>query len=157
MRKSFLITALAALGSVALLSGCADNGEGAVSEEAAEAIEYRQGAFQVIRWHFAPMGGMVQGEIDYDADLFARNAERVARVAPMVLEGFAGKEQSHIGSDSLAAIWEDWTTFEQGMNQFEERAEILAEAAQSGDLDEIRPKFQDVAESCKACHDNFRD
>lgn len=156
MRKSFLFTALLALGSATLLAGCGESGEKAVSEDAAKAIDYRQGAFQVIGWHFGPLGGMVKGEIDYDADLFARNAERIAQVAPMLLEGFADKDQTHIGSDAKAAIWEDWETFEQGMSRFEQRAQVLAETAQSGDLDEIRPKFKDVAETCKGCHDEFR-
>ena len=151
LRKSFLTLALAAFA----LTTFATTSTAVADTE--EAVEYRQGVFKVVRWHFGPMGAMVQGEMDYDAELFARNAKHVAALAPMAIAGFEGFEGSDGGfSDAKAAIWAEWDTFAEGMENFVEESAKLAEVARSGDMGDIRPQFRNVALTCRGCHDDYR-
>lgn len=151
-----LIASGAALAAVLLTAGpaAAQSGQ-AMSDE--DAIEYRRAVFEVIAGNFKPMGAMVEGKIDYDAERFARNAERVAALSRMALEGFEGGP--HAGeTESLDAIWDEWEKFQQGMQQFQEQAQGLASAAEGGaGMSQVRGPFVEVADTCKGCHDNFRE
>lgn len=150
MRK--VITATLALATGCVLAGTA------VAQSDEEKINYRQAVLVVIGGNFGPMGDMAEGEIDYDAEVFARNAERVADLSRMALEGFEGGPHSG-DTDAKAAIWDEWDQFEQGMTNFEEAAQGLAEATEGGDQDlgAVQQDFMQVAESCQNCHDNYRD
>ena len=126
------------------------------SEEADKAIEYRQNVFNVIKWHFGPMGGMVKGKVDFDAADFARRAELVAALAKMPAEGFG--EGTDMGDTrAKAEIWQNKAKFDEGMSLMAERAAALAEVAKAGDMNTIKPAFGELAKTCKGCHDNFRE
>lgn len=121
-----------------------------------DAIEYRQGVFQAIKWHFGSMGAVVKGQMDYDAEDFARRAEIVSQLSHLPWEGFV--EDSYTGDTAaLPAIAENWDKFEGGSKMLMEKTAALAEAAKTGDLDQIRPAFGEVGKTCKGCHDNFKD
>ncbi|ABM62092.1 c-type cytochrome [Halorhodospira halophila] len=143
--------------TLALATGCLLAGT-TMAQSDEEQIEYRQAVLTVIGGNFGPMGDMAQGEIDYDAERFARNAQRVADLSRMGLEGFEGGPHSG-DTDAKTAIWDEWEEFEQGMADFEAAARELAEATEGGeqDLSDIQGPFMQVAESCQACHDNYRD
>lgn len=144
-----LAATLLTAGPAAAQSGQAMSGE--------DAIEYRRAVFEVIAGNFKPMGAMVEGKIDYDAERFARNAERVAALSRMALEGFEGGPHAGEDTEALDAIWDQWEKFQQGMQQLQERAQALASAAEGGELSQVRGPFVEVADTCKGCHDNFRE
>jgi len=124
--------------------------------EAEDAIKYRQGVFSAVKWHFGTMGEVVKGKQDYNADDFARRAEIVAQLSKLPLEGFVAG--SYTGdTDALPAIEENREKFEAGMSMFAEKADALAVAAKTGDMDQIRPAFGEVGKTCKGCHDNFKE
>jgi cytochrome c556 len=137
-------------------------GAGSVSAEAdallsdEDKIEYRHAVFAVIGANFKPMGAMAEGKIDYDPELFARNAQRIAFVSNMALEGFKGGP--HEGeTEALDAIWENWDDYRQGMDTFQEQAEKLASQAQGGaDWRQLKMQMIQVADACKSCHDDYR-
>jgi cytochrome c556 len=80
----------------------------------------------------------------------------VAQLSKLPLEGFiAGSYEGD--TDALPAIEQNWDKFEGGMNMFAEKADALAAAAKTGDMDQIRPAFGEVGKTCKGCHDNFKD
>lgn len=128
----------------------------AVAVKPEDAIDYRQGVFQAIKWHFGTMGAMVKGKMDYDADDFTRRAEIVSQLSHLPWEGFV--EGSYSGdTDALPAIADNWDKFEGGSNMLMEKTAALAAAAKTGDMDQIRPAFGEVGKTCKGCHDNFKD
>lgn len=43
------------------------------------------------------------------------------------------------------------------MDVLVERSAVLAAAARDGERDELRPLFGRVAQSCKQCHDRYRE
>lgn len=128
----------------------------ALAAEAEDAIKYRQGVFSAVKWHFGTMGEVVKGKQDYNAEDFTRRADIVAQLSKLPLEGFiAGSYEGD--TDALSAIEQNWDKFEGGMNMFAEKADALAAAAKTGDMDQIRPAFGEVGKTCKGCHDNFKD
>ncbi|WP_348682580.1 cytochrome c, partial [uncultured Cobetia sp.] len=60
----------------------------ALADKTEDAIQYRQAVFQTLAWQFSPMGAMVKGKQDYDAEEFRTRAERLALLAQMPWEGF---------------------------------------------------------------------
>ncbi|TCK05630.1 c-type cytochrome [Marinobacterium mangrovicola] len=142
---------------IATLSGALLAGSlNVYANDVEDAIEYRQGVFQAIKWYFGPMAGMAKGDIEYDAAEFTRRAEMLNQLSYMAEEGFI--EGSAEGdTDALPAIWEDMDQFSAGFDKLQENTAALAEASKSGDMGTIMPAFAEVGKTCKGCHDNFRD
>jgi cytochrome c556 len=126
--------------------------------KAEQAIKYRQSVYKVILWNFGPVAGMAQGKIPYDAAEFARRAERVATMAPMLLEGYPEGTASEPGIKTRARpeIWENKAEFEKLMHDMENKTAALATVAREGDFDKSKAAFGDAAGACKACHEKFR-
>ncbi|MFP4607468.1 c-type cytochrome [Thiohalospira sp.] len=122
-------------------------------------VKYRQGAFQTIAWHFGPLAGMAKGDIDFDAELAQRNAERLAQLASMPWEGFEGGPHDAGDGHTHAkeAIWEEMDKFEGGAEKFQQEVDKLAEVAQQGELGPLRQQVGAVGDTCKKCHDNFKE
>lgn len=127
-----------------------------LGDAAEDAIKYRKGVFQVVKWNFAPMGAMVKGDVAYDKDAFAKKAEAVAVMSKMALEGFP--KGSDMGADTTVKpnIWEEWEMFKGGMEKFEAASAKLAEVAKGDDMAAIKAQFGETAKTCKGCHDHFR-
>ncbi|MDR5898292.1 cytochrome c [Halomonas vilamensis] len=123
-------------------------------------MEYRQSVFSVMGWHFGPMGDMAKGDIDYDADEFARRAEAIYALAALPWEGFIGG--SYIGdghgvdTDAKASIADNPDDIQKRVQSFTENAAALAEVAQEGDFNASRRAFVTVADTCRNCHDDYR-
>ncbi|WP_430461176.1 c-type cytochrome [Thalassolituus sp. LLYu03] len=121
-----------------------------------EAVEYRKGIFKAVKWNFGPMGDMVKGKTEFNADDFARRAGNLAALSKMPLEGFMPGTYER-STSALPVIEDAWDTFAKTMGDFETNSAALAEAAKGGDMNAIRPAFMKVAQTCKACHDKFKD
>lgn len=132
----------------------------AQAADPADAIEYRQSVFSVMGWHFGPMGDMAKGDIDYDADEFARRAEAISALASLPWEGFI--EGSYIGddhgvsTDAKVDIADNPSDVQERVQRFTEDAATLAEVAQEGDFNASRRAFVTVANACSNCHDDYR-
>lgn len=121
-----------------------------------DAIHYRQAQFSVILWNWMPMNGMVRGRIPFDAKEFAKRAERVAAVAPQLLEGFPSGSNAGAETEAKAEIWASFADFTAKMKSFEQASAALATTAKGGDEAAIKAQFAKVGESCKACHDKYK-
>lgn len=145
---------------VALLSSLA---AAALAQEqppskAEQAIKYRQSVYKVILWNFGPVAGMAQGKIPYDAADFARRAERVATMAPMLLEGYPEGSATASGVKTRARpeIWENMSDFTKLMHDMESKTAALATVAKEGDFEKSKAAFGEAASACKACHEKYR-
>ena len=144
-----------ALATLVLLAA---SGSGLAHEQspAERAIEYRQSVYHVIAWNLAPMGAVMKGKAPYDKDAFALAASRIATLAPMLPEGFPAGSYVAGKTDAKPELWQDPTEFARLMKNLATRSAALAEIARSGDLEKIRPAFEDLTKACKACHEKFR-
>ncbi|WP_404341566.1 c-type cytochrome [Pseudoalteromonas mariniglutinosa] len=127
-----------------------------VFEEPSDAIEYRQAAFSMIRVQIGDMGDMLKGKVPFDAERFQQRANNAAALSKMPWEAFvAGSDKGD--TSALPAIWSDNDTFMKKATAFQNYADELAVAAQSGDQKLIAKAFGPWAKGCKDCHKSFKD
>lgn len=148
MRRSSLILVMAAtLGATAAATA-------AVKPETA--IAYRQAGYTMLGWNFGPMAQMVRGKTPWDAAEFARRAERVASIAPQLLEGFPEGSDSGATTEAKAEIWKNMDDFKLKMDDLVKQSKLLADVAKSGDEAKMKDQFKQTAGACKACHEKYR-
>ena len=125
-------------------------------ERAQISIDTRQGLLKVVGYYIGPMVGMARGQLDYDADLVSKNAEKMAQLTAMIPDLFKmNTSQSGLESDSLATIWENTEDFNEKAIAVSERANALAKAAKQG-KGEFMKAFEATGAACKSCHDDYR-
>ena len=124
------------------------------------AIKARQGMMQVLAFNLGPLGAMVKGEADYDAEAaatFAKNLETLALMDTGAMWP-AGSDSGALGEDKTRALPAGWDP--EGKVGEKVEAWVTAStnlAAVAGDgLDSLKGAFGDVAKSCGGCHDDYR-
>jgi cytochrome c556 len=120
------------------------------------AIHYRQSVYTMIGWNFAPLAQMVKGKTPWDPVAFANHAERIAFLAPQLLEGFPQGSGSGAETEAKPEIWTDMDGFKSKMDDFVTQSKQLATIAKSGDEAKMKEQFKSTAGTCKACHDGYR-
>ena len=125
-------------------------------ERAQVAVDTRQGLLKVIGYYIGPMVGMARGQIDYDADLVAANAEKMGKLTAMIPDLFKmDTSRSGVDSDSLDGIWDNSEDFNNKAAVASQRAFELADAAKEGKT-AFMQTFGAAGGACKSCHDDYR-
>ncbi|MEY2776192.1 MAG: hypothetical protein RLY30_290 [Pseudomonadota bacterium] len=119
-----------------------------------QAIKYRQSTFSVMAAHFSDIGAMVKGEKPFDAKEAAANANVVATLSALPWSGFGPGTE---GGKAKPAIWKEMDKVKAGAADLQKAAANLKVAADSGNLDNIKKAFGATAQTCKACHDSYKD
>lgn len=128
----------------------------AMAQKPEDAIKYRQGVFRVIGWNFGSMAAMAKGKKPYDAELFARNAEIVAFMSKLPLEGFTPGSET---GDTRAKpeIWLDMDDFKAKLEKMQQEVTALEKVAKTGNFDASKDQLGEAGQACKACHDKYRE
>jgi len=87
-------------------------------------------------------------------DQVAAPAKAIRDAAPKVLPLFP-EGSTHPNSRALDEIWKDWAGYKHANSEMEKAAAALAEAAESGG--DLPPAVKRLFDSCKSCHDSFRE
>lgn len=120
-----------------------------------DAIKFRRGVMAVIGWNFGPMAAMAKGDRPYDAAAFARNAEIVAFMSKLPLEGFVpGSDTGE--TKAKPEIWLDMDDFKAKLEKMQAEVAKLADVAKAGDLSTSKAQLGETGKACKACHDKYR-
>lgn len=121
----------------------------------ADAIKYRQAAFQVMGFHSQRIGSMIKGERPFDKAVSTQDAAIIEMMAMQMDAAFpAGTDTPP--SKAKPEVWQDAAQFRQKMDELKSSTRKLSEATRSGDLNHIRAAFNQTAQSCKSCHEGFR-
>ena len=131
---------------------------GAADQKPEDVVQYRQSVYTIIGWNFKPIGAMVKGEVPFDAAAVARHAQYIEMMSKAAPEGFSKGTGPDVVKDTEAKpeIWTKATEFDSKMKDFQQEAAKLTEVAKGGDEKAIKAQFGKTAETCKACHDEFR-
>ena len=121
-----------------------------------DAIKYRQGAYKVMGWNFAPMAAIVKGEKPYDKDAFARHAAILEFASKLPIEGYGPGTDKGADTKAKPEIWAKMDDFKAKMTKMNEETAKLAAIAKSGSFDDIKKQFGATGGSCKACHDDYK-
>jgi cytochrome c556 len=147
MRKLALVSGVAAV----LFAAAA-----AAAVKPETAIHYRQSVYTMIGWNFGPMVGMIKDKTPWNQTEFALHAERIAQLAPQLLEGFPEGSDKGAETEAKADIWKKSDDFKSKMNDLVRESKALADIAKAGDEAKTREQFKKTAGTCKSCHDEYR-
>ena len=118
-------------------------------------VKQRQQAFKQLLRSFEPMGTMLKDN-RYDADKFIAMAEQFKAD----LEGpwaHFGPDTHYPPSKSKPEIWQKPEEFAKARARFLTEAEALISAAQQRDKNLLASRHQAVYETCRDCHNAFRE
>ena len=121
-----------------------------------DAIKYRQSALSVLGTHFGRVGAMANGRVPFDAKVAADNADLVAGMAKLPWAGFAPGTDKGGNTRAKPEIWTEQAKFKENNDKLVAESAKLAAAAKTGNLDALKTAFAATADTCKACHDTFR-
>ncbi|MDO9005382.1 MAG: cytochrome c [Aquabacterium sp.] len=120
-----------------------------------DAVKYRQAGFQVLGTHVQRAGAMAKGEVPFDKPAAEANAALIELLSRQLAGAFPP------GSDMAPSkvkpeVWLDAAKFKTHNDQWQSGAAKLSAAARSGDANAFKTAFNTLAQSCKACHDGYR-
>lgn len=125
--------------------------------QAEKLLKYRKAIYQAIAYNMGSMGAMAQDKIPYNATDFATRAGRVADLAPMLAESYAPESQSVTGSKMKADAWKNRADFDAKLKDLVDSSATLAQVSKGGDAAKTKAAFFDMANTCKACHDKYKE
>lgn len=120
-----------------------------------DAIKYRKNTLFVMQQHWARLGAMVQGRVPYDAKLAIENADLVATFSKLPWTAF-GEGTDKGDTRARPEIWKETGKFKEATDKYLVEIQKVQIAAKTGNLDNLKAAFGSAAQTCKACHDNFR-
>jgi cytochrome c556 len=121
-----------------------------------DAIKYRKSVMFLILQHFTAMGAVVQGKAAYDKNEFSVNAEAVSKLATLPLEAVLVPGSDEGDTTMTSAAFEKPDQFKKALESFASETSMLASVANTGDINTIKAQLGKVAQSCGACHKQFR-
>lgn len=146
-----LLSCLAALAALTAAAPAA-----AQFQKPEHAIEYRKSAMFLIGQHFGRLGAMANGRVPFDAKAAADNAAVVEFVSRLPWPAFG--EGTDLGeTKAKPAIWKEMPQFREKAQQMQDAVAKLNAAAKTGDLAQLKAAFGPTAQTCKACHDAYRE
>ena len=118
-----------------------------------DAIKYRQSAMFIQGQHVGRLGAMAAGRVPYDAAVAVSNAEVVAQISRLPWAGFGPGSE---GGKAKPEIWKEQAKFKELNEKLMTDTDKLLVAAKAGNLDALKAAMGSVGETCKTCHDTFR-
>jgi cytochrome c556 len=124
-------------------------------KNAEESIKYRKAAFTVMGQHFGQIGAMANGRVPFDAQKAKDDAALVRSLSQLPWAAFgAGTDMGE--TKAKPEIWKEQAKFKAAADTAMGELSKLDAAAKTGNIDQIKAAFGAAAQSCKACHDAYR-
>lgn len=124
-----------------------------------QAIEARQGYYQMLGINMGTLAGMAKGDIAYDEVAASTAAANIQALTQYELPGLfvAGSASGEAeGSGALPAIWTDMSDFTTKFTDLRDAAAGASDAVKGG-AENIGPVVGKLGGTCKACHDKYRE
>jgi cytochrome c556 len=121
-----------------------------------DAIKYRKAAFTVLATHFSRIGAMTSGKAPFDAKAAADNAELALAISKLPYNAF-GEGTDKGETRAKAEVWSEGDKFRAAAKKMQDEMTKLSAATKTGNLDTIKAAFGPVGQSCKSCHDHFKE
>lgn len=170
MKKSFLT--LSTFAAFVLLNACggesqkveaAPSSNSVNSASAAKsslspkaAVEERERLMKAFKKDFGLMGKMAKGDMPYDAAAFKAAAESLNANANKPWVHYT-VESSKEKSEAKSEVWSKPAEFKKEADKFVAAVAQLKIAAAAGNIDAVKKPMGEVGQSCKSCHDSFRE
>lgn len=122
------------------------------------AIETRQGFMAIQAYSLGPLIGMIKGDREYDSELARTMADNLHNLQDVDISDTWMEGTSSDDFDESRALPDIWKNGEDVADKNKESADAIAALVKvAGDgRSAMTPKVKDVADSCKSCHDDYR-
>lgn len=117
-------------------------------------IKYRQNVMKSNGANLAAAGAIIQKKVDFSGRL-AEHAKAVAAGSKNVAALFPAGSDFGTDTKALDAVWKERAKFEKLAKDAETKAAAFAKAVATKDA-QTGARFKALADSCKACHKDFR-
>lgn len=136
------------LASVCLMAGTA------FAAESEDIIKYRQNVMKSQGAHLAASAAIIQGKVDYKNQL--GDHVKALQASTKDIPGLFPKGSDFGETKALDAVWKKNADFQKLAKDTQQKTDALAKAVAANDSKNYGARFKDVADSCKACHKDFR-
>jgi cytochrome c556 len=117
-------------------------------------IKYRQNVMKSNGGNLAAAGAIIQKKVGFN-DRLADHAKAVAAGSKNIVALFPPGSDFGADTNALDAVWKDRARFEKLAKDSEKKAAAFAKAVSAKDA-QVGARFKELADSCKACHKDFR-
>ena len=149
--RTFTRTIVTIGSAIALSAGTALS----VSADDKAFIKYRQAVMSAVGGHMGGSVAIIKGAVPYKDDLVAHatGLNDMAQIAPNAFK------QKTTGGETRAKpeIWEDHDEFMEKIKDFQTATADFLAAAKSGGPEAAGAKLEAVGDTCKGCHEKFRE
>lgn len=118
-------------------------------------VTKRKAIFKQMLRTLEPMGMVVREREDYERQSFLSGAKELKQLATEPWVHFT-PDSNYPPTRAKPEIWQNQAEFIQAQNKLKGSTDQLVKAAESGNMTLIRPALNNVEESCKSCHQQFR-
>lgn len=120
-----------------------------------DAVNYRQAGFHVLSTQVQRAGAMAKGSVAFDKAAAEANAALIELLSRQLASAFpAGSDMAP--SKAKPELWQEAGQFKTHSDQWQSAAAKLSGAARSGDAHAFKTAFNALTQTCKACHDGYR-
>lgn len=144
-RPCVLVLSACVFGSMAL---------GVQAAEPEDIIKYRQNVMKSQGAHLAAAGAIIQGKVDYKSQL--ADHVKALQASTKDVPGLFPKDSDFGETKAQDAIWKNNADFQKRSKDTHDKVDALAKAVAANDSKNYGARFKDVADSCKACHKDYR-
>jgi len=102
-----------------------------------------------------PIGKMLKGEMDYDADVIMKSLQTWHEASTTFGDLFPAGTETGMDTEAAPAIWEDRAGFDEALTDFRVATEAAIEASPAT-LEAAKSTVGPVFQTCKGCHDTYR-
>ncbi len=102
-----------------------------------------------------PVGGMLKGEVEFNAETAMASFKTWAEIAGQFGELFPEGSETGYDTEAKMEIWTDRAGFDAALNKFSEAANAGV-AANPQSLEELKAVAGPVFKTCKSCHEGYR-
>lgn len=120
-----------------------------------DAVKYRKSALFVMQQNFARIGAMAAGKAPFDAKVAAESAAVAEYMSKLPWAAF-GEGTDKGDTKAKPEIWKESAKFKEYADKMQVEMSKLAAAAKTGNQDSIKVAVGATGDSCKTCHDAYR-
>lgn len=122
-------------------------------KDAAAAIEFRQSALKLMGAYSQALADVVRGNTPYDAAQVKQDVAVFQTLSTLPWQAFGPGTE---GGNARPDVWQDTAKFAEAAKTLQTNMQALVAAANTNDPGQLRAAFGNTANSCRACHDSFR-
>ncbi len=118
--------------------------------------EVRQELMKGVGEAAKPVGGMLKGELEFDADIVLESLTTWSQAYGKLGDLFPPGSESGYETEARSTIWSDRDGFNTALKDWTQAIQAGLEAKPQT-LDELKPVAGSIFKKCKACHEGYRD